>query len=502
MSAAPEGTASAVRERLEVDVVVVGGGLDGLAAALHCAHVGLKVAVLEEAESLGGPAALPLGDGADAFPLGLRDRPVNAERGLAEWLSQLQEGPVFETSPERLALARAGGRFTPVPRDAILGIPGAPLDAPARALLGARAATRAFLERWIPVLTIGRASRLESMVDRMGPGVLRSVVEPLLRDRYGVGAAEADPAMVAPGLGTSLTNLGNLAGAVLAQLPAYERDEALHRPEGGIAALASALVRELQRFDALLLAGSTVDGIAVGGRESVIVATSDPDGAQRSIRARGAALAVPLPRLAELAGLGLEGATVRALEPDAVERVVPLGIVASLRGPQWSAHSVAQRARRGTEAGRPVERAVLDAIVVPEALTGDVGGRWRVELVPGAEGVALRARGRETSPAGPLPDALPEAVLAVADRLGQRVAPPGGSGAFASPWWREPASPAQREARDEAVRVVEERLAAFAAGSASLVALGPWRSSSEPGALMAGSIAAVSPLRSRLIGTR
>ena len=42
---------------ISVDVAIVGGGFTGLTAALHLALRGVRVAVLEAAESAPGPAA-------------------------------------------------------------------------------------------------------------------------------------------------------------------------------------------------------------------------------------------------------------------------------------------------------------------------------------------------------------------------------------------------------------------------------------------------------------
>ena len=58
---------------LEADVVVVGGGVAGLVAALECAKVGLRVTVLERREEVGGCVGrveldgLTLDSGAESF---------------------------------------------------------------------------------------------------------------------------------------------------------------------------------------------------------------------------------------------------------------------------------------------------------------------------------------------------------------------------------------------------------------------------------------------------
>ena len=82
-------------EHVTTDVVVVGGGVAGLVAALECARIGLAVTVLEQAERPGGSVGrieldgLVLDSGAESFAtrggaaagliehLGLADRVVS-----------------------------------------------------------------------------------------------------------------------------------------------------------------------------------------------------------------------------------------------------------------------------------------------------------------------------------------------------------------------------------------------------------------------------------------
>ena len=68
-----ETAAEPVVERATADVVVIGGGVAGLVAALECAKVGLQVTVLERREELGGCVGrieldgLTLDSGAESF---------------------------------------------------------------------------------------------------------------------------------------------------------------------------------------------------------------------------------------------------------------------------------------------------------------------------------------------------------------------------------------------------------------------------------------------------
>ncbi|MEB0200850.1 FAD-dependent oxidoreductase [Cryobacterium sp. 5I3] len=263
MSEAPRGgRMSGVR-----DVVVVGGGVAGLSAARECARVGLSVTVLEAGRDLGGAlashevAGLTLDSGAESFAvrrnavaefiegLGLADRVVQPNAAGA-WLC--------------LPSDRPGGPAVsvPMPRAGVLGIPGSPLAEDVRRVIGWPGALRAWLDRLMPVLTIGREHSLGELVrKRMGRRVLERLVEPVTAGVYTSSADDLEVDVVAPGLNAALTVTGSLSGAVLSLRSAAPAGSAVSGLRGGMAGLVTALRAELDRFDVEVFTEAAVTSI-------------------------------------------------------------------------------------------------------------------------------------------------------------------------------------------------------------------------------------------------
>ena len=232
------------------EVWIIGGGPAELASALELAEVGLSVRVAE------GPAT-DRAWGALA-PEGVPD-PDGALRALLEHAAApLQPGgqsdddaaPVATKNPAVL-LRAASGAWAPQPEPSVLGIPAVPLAAESLALMGTGPAMRAYLDRVKPVLTIGKTHALGELVrSRLGKSALERLVEPLVRERFGVGADDVDVAIAAPGLNEDLTTAGSLSGAVLNYSERGVARETLIAPKGGWAGLRAAMRRRLELYGA------------------------------------------------------------------------------------------------------------------------------------------------------------------------------------------------------------------------------------------------------------
>jgi oxygen-dependent protoporphyrinogen oxidase len=267
------------------DVVVVGGGVAGLVAALECARLGLGVVVLEQAERPGGCVGridldgLALDSGAESF--------ATRNGSVAELLARL--GLEDAIVPPNRAGAwlvwgdRSGRRAAPLPRTGVLGIPANPLGDDVRAIIGWRGAWRAWLDRITPILKIGRAERLGPLVrQRMGAAVLDRLVTPISAGVYSTDPDDLDVDVVAPGLNEAMTRAGSLSGGVGRLVEARRAGSAVLGLDGGMHTLVDALLAELARFGA-----DVRTGVRVTDLERRDPNPSDADAVRSSWRATG-----------------------------------------------------------------------------------------------------------------------------------------------------------------------------------------------------------------------
>ena len=264
MSETPEPFDDLVTHAHDTRVVVIGGGVAGLVAALDFAKVGMPVTVLEAADRFGGTIA-------EAEVAGVR-----VDTGATCWstaggqvrslvddlaLSGLVVGPRTDTTWVA-GLGRAGAAAARVPSDSVLGIPANPWAEDVRPFIGLNGAWRAYLDRLRPPLTIGKEHNLDRLVrTRMGDAVIDRMVAPLTTGRFGIPAVRVDVAAAAPGLSSALTRTGSLGGAVADLLVDRRRGPAVESLEGGMPRLVDALVDRLGVLGAELVADAGVSAV-------------------------------------------------------------------------------------------------------------------------------------------------------------------------------------------------------------------------------------------------
>lgn len=280
-------------------VVVVGGGVAGLVAALECAKVGLRVTLLEASGRIGGAVAegevagrrVALGATGWATRGGAVDALVT-ELGLG--------GEIVEPANADVWVATPAG-VLPFPSDTVAGIPANPWHPAVRRIIGWAGTWRAYLDRLRPPLTIGQEHDLGALVRRrMGALVHDRLVAPLTRGRYGLAPSAVDVSAIAPGLSAALTRTGSLAGAAgeLTSVAAERDDPPIRGLAGGVPRLVDALAARLHDYEVTVSTGSRVSDVAHAGHAWTVTVETD-GGVQRMpadavILATGAAEAARL----------------------------------------------------------------------------------------------------------------------------------------------------------------------------------------------------------------
>ncbi|MGW2013921.1 protoporphyrinogen oxidase [Streptomyces sp. NPDC001927] len=185
--------------RAQAHVVVVGGGIAGLAAAHRLVSAGLRVTVLEGGDRLGGKllageiAGAPVDLGAESL---LARRPEAVALARAVGLGDRLCAPATTT-----ASVWSRGTLRPMPKGHVMGVPG---DAAALAeLLSDEGLRRVGRDSELPPAEIGEDIAIGAYVaERMGHEVVDRLVEPLLGgvyagDAYRISMRAAVPALFA-----------------------------------------------------------------------------------------------------------------------------------------------------------------------------------------------------------------------------------------------------------------------------------------------------------------
>jgi oxygen-dependent protoporphyrinogen oxidase len=317
-------------------VVVVGGGMAGLVAALDCARAGIRVTLLEASDRVGGAlrseevGGLTVEVGAESFATrGGSVRALAESVGLGDRL--------VTPNPEGAWVAAAKGVFAPLPSAGILGIPSSPLADDVRAVIGWGGAVRAYLDRIVPVLAVGSVHNLGALVTRrMGRAVRDNLVAPVTMGVYSSDPEALDVAFAAPGLNKALTTTGSLSGAVAAMRASSKAGSNVEGIVGGMSALVDAVARELEstwgvevRCDSPVVAlhragaGWSVElGAAGDPAGAPDVSASDATAEPERISADLVIVAVPeAPALSLLAAIEPELADIEPIAPPRVDLV-------------------------------------------------------------------------------------------------------------------------------------------------------------------------------------
>ncbi|MFC4222506.1 FAD-dependent oxidoreductase [Lysinibacter cavernae] len=235
-------------------VVIVGGGIAGLTAALTCAKQGHRVTLLEASDSLGGLVARHtlgghvLDAGAESFAVrGGRVAPFLEELGIADRVVAPNSAGAW------LFRADASGRThaAPLPKTGMLGIPAHPLARDVRRIVGLPSALWAATDRWRKAdASLGTLSLGQVVQKRLGRRVLERLVTPVVGGVYSADPHTLPLETVAKGLREQLSETGSLTRAVSALTAGSTPGSAVRGVAGGNLVIVDALAKALAAFGA------------------------------------------------------------------------------------------------------------------------------------------------------------------------------------------------------------------------------------------------------------
>ena len=249
----------------ELRAVVVGGGVAGLVAAREIAKIGVRVTILEATDAAGGAlaqvqvAGLTVDSGAESYATrGGHVAALVHDLGLDDQIVKPNPQGAWLRLPDA-----AGGELTiPMPKGGVLGIPSNPFADDVRRALGWGGAWRAYFDRVMPVLAIGRVHNLGRLVEkRMGRKVLERLVWPVAGGVYSASPYDLEVDLAAPGLNKALTRAGSLSGAIALLRGNAKPGSAVSGLRGGMYRLVEALVESVQTLGGELRTNARVAAI-------------------------------------------------------------------------------------------------------------------------------------------------------------------------------------------------------------------------------------------------
>ncbi|WP_069812535.1 protoporphyrinogen oxidase [Streptomyces sp. TP-A0874] len=290
-------------------VVVVGGGISGLAAAHRLLGQGVDVTLLEASERLGGKlrageiAGVPVDLGAESI---LARRPEGVRLAREVGLSDRLRTPATTS-----AALWSRGRLRPMPRGHVMGVPGDLAPLAASGVVSPAGLERIEQEGRLPATPVGEDVAVgEYLAERLGREVVDRLVEPLLGGVYAGDAYRISMRAAVPQLYEIARREGSLTEGVRA-LQAEAAGKAggpvFQGIEGGVGRLPLAVAEACRAAGGRIETSSPVRVLRREGRGWRIVtdhlaSAARPEAAagRRELHADAVVLAVPAPVAAGL----------------------------------------------------------------------------------------------------------------------------------------------------------------------------------------------------------
>ncbi|MGA4838984.1 protoporphyrinogen oxidase [Streptomyces sp. G45] len=292
-------------------VVVVGGGIAGLAAAHRLLAAGARVTVVEASDRVGGKLLPGEIEGA-RVDLGAES--MLARRPEAVGLArEVGLGDALQAPATASAAIWTRGALRPMPKGHVMGVPA---DASALAgVLSEEGLRRIERERDLPPAEVGDDIAVGRYVaDRLGREVVDRLVEPLLGGVYAGDAYRLSLRMAVPQLyEAARTHTSLLDGVRDLQRRAAERQQTgpvFMGVAGGVGRLPLAVAESVRARGGAILLGTPVTGVRRTAEGWEVTAGG------RALAADAVILAVPAPYAARLLAAEAPGAAaeLRAVE--------------------------------------------------------------------------------------------------------------------------------------------------------------------------------------------
>ncbi len=293
-------------------VIVIGGGISGLAAAHHLLRGGARVTVLESTDRLGGKlrtgriADLDVDLGAESM---LARRPEAVDLARAVGLGDALQPPATAT-----ASVWTRGELRPMPTGHVMGVPADP--ASLGGVISPEGVARAAEDAELPRTGVGQDVAVgEYVAARLGREIVDRLVEPLLGGVYAGDAYRISMRAAVPKLYEAARRERSLLAGVRAiqERTAAQRQEGpvFMGIEGGVGRLPGAVADACRAAGAEILTGVSATGLRRVKQGGWTVTAGG-----RTLDADGVVLAVPAPVAARLLETEVPAA---AAELDAVE---------------------------------------------------------------------------------------------------------------------------------------------------------------------------------------